>query len=308
MLQITHEGRKLIREALGSSLYRPCTKVTLPVLKALAPKRRKLTKQQYDRLLDLAADVLRAGTFSKFEFEGPCRNGLRRHLVTEGWRFGEAERLADEIVGKGLNIIGAVRPSPWEAQLDYTYEGLISRDHCKNCNGKIPEDRFGGTLPKYCCDECGNAFRLRMRKLSHDKMSQAERWIALAAKSEKTRRERSGDCESCGKFFTAAIAGRRFCSLECSWEGARIVKDRACAHCERVFRPRQQTKAGKFCSSECLAASWDAARVEAECEGCGARFMRQKLSDVRRFCSVKCASRNRLSRQSGTRFQCEEIT
>lgn len=308
MLMITDEGRRLIRAALGSSLYRPSAKVTLPVFKTLASKRRKLAKQRYDRLLDLAVDVLRTGTFSKFEFEGPCRNGLRTHLVIGGWRFSEAERLADEIVGKALNIIGAVRPSPWEAQPDYTYEGLISREHCKNCNRKIPDDRYDGTPPKYCCDDCGNAFRLRMRKLSHDHMSQAERWIVLAAQSEKTRRERSGDCETCGKFFVATIAGRRFCSLPCSHAAKVVVSERPCAHCSTIFRPRQRTKGGKFCSIECVTASREAARVPAQCQGCGAEFMREKATDARRFCSVKCAARNRAPRQPTSRFQCEDVS
>lgn len=278
MLHITDEGRRLIREALGSSLYATKPKITLAGPKPIVHKP-KLPHQRQESLIEKMIAILRSSRFSKFEFEGPCRNGLRKALVGEGWWFHEAELAANEIVGKALSRIGAVRPSPWEAQFDYTYEGLIVREHCKECNRRIPDERIFGANTKYCCNECGDRFRERMQRLSHEQMTRAEWSAHRAAQSAKTLSERSFNCEGCGKLKLTRDRGRRFCSIECTV----VHPPKPCGHCGEMFKPKLATTT--FCSNKCRAAS-DVIIPVRPCDHCGSEFKPRKTTH--RFCSLEC--------------------
>jgi hypothetical protein len=333
MLMITPDSHLLFRTELGSSIYRQAAKVTLAGTAATIERPRKLGTAREKQILETIVDILKTGRNSKFEYQATARNGLRRTLVLEGWKFSDAERSANTLVDHGLERIGAVRPTFLQAQPDYTYEGLIVREHCRNCNRRIPEHRMLGGLTKYCCEECGNRFRDRIRYIDHERMTKAEYLASCVTRSAKTLEERSGVCVQCGTFFESKRRGAKFCSIECSIVPKHPVRD--CDGCRRPFKPKLATtrfcsnlcsarsrttslsdryskacqplrtcetcgtgfkprdRQNRFCCFECRVDSQRVERAETVCGHCSSVFRQKRPSEPRLFCSRSCAVRAR---------------
>ena len=108
-------------------------------------------------------------------------------------------------------------------------------------------------------------------------------------------------CEYCGKTFGCASYGAgRFCSPTCSnrfhGESQHVVF--VCAHCGKRKTVSKSKKPKKFCSRECLHASFSGEghpnwkeKVVCTCEQCGKQFDREPAYPKFRnhlFCSLDC--------------------
>jgi hypothetical protein len=108
-------------------------------------------------------------------------------------------------------------------------------------------------------------------------------------------------CEACGVTMTRRVSdvarntsGRFFCSEACRRRlGSKPVSitERACEQCGVIFRPRQRSVPGRFCSKACHDA-WQARNgINRNCEVCGISF---RLSpsvaalNAGRYCSRMC--------------------
>lgn len=141
-----------------------------PKLRHQAPRKR-LTKEKRRQLVDAMTAILREGESSKFEFEASCRHGLRTSLCLKGWSWGEADETAAAIVHRALNIIGAVRPTWYEGQPEWTQNdsgALIARTRCIRCRHRLEE-----TQAKFCSKLCAGAHHMALSSIREARGVQA---------------------------------------------------------------------------------------------------------------------------------------
>ena len=143
MLQVTEEGRRLIREALGywSDPHR-APRVPVTLARTKPPKKRKLGQTYRRKLIDQTAAILQKGEPSVFAFEGFMRHGLRAGLCLKGWSWKEADAIAADVLASAFNQIGAKRPTYQQGQPDWTHDGvlLIERERCVRCFARQPRE------------------------------------------------------------------------------------------------------------------------------------------------------------------------
>jgi hypothetical protein len=92
---------------------------------------------------------------SLLNFEGPCRHALRSRLCLEGWKWADADAVANDIVQTALIRVGAERPSWEEGQPEYSQTGagaLIERTFCVRCHAPLE-----GHQRKFCSSLCNAA-------------------------------------------------------------------------------------------------------------------------------------------------------
>lgn len=342
MLMITPEAMKMFRGALAAADRRAHRKWQEARDAKIKPP--KLSADRFESIVNRVVAILKERTFSKFEYEGPCRNGVRIALIDEGWRWAHADAEAQRIVSRGLDRIGAVRPSWREGQPEITYDGLIQRTRCLNCHGKIEDtlDGPGRHKEKFCCATCGQLHYARIARLSGETMSRAEWFARQAAKSARTAEERSRPCEHCGTAFTAkfsqsaycsnacvtasqrksyaprqclscgeAFVNRRtdakYCGRECAKSALNTIEPRDCQQCGTSFRPANGgSQPGKYCSRTCQGLAGRKARPERSCPACSSLFTVRYENDPQTYCSQPCA---KLGRQLGRLgIVCEAVT
>ena len=151
-----------------------------PTIKA-KPKQRRLNRNKRRQLVDAMMTVLREGEASKFEFEASCRHGLRTALCLKGWSWAEADDTAAAIVGAALRFIGAVRPTWYEGQPEWTQNGsgaLIARTRCVRCRHRLEE-----TQTKFCSTLCANAHHMALSSIWEAKGVRAYDIVVAGAKS-----------------------------------------------------------------------------------------------------------------------------
>lgn len=127
------------------------------------PPRKRLSKDKRRQLIDAMMAILRQGEASKFEFEASCRHGLRTALCLKGWSWSEADTTAAAIVERSLHFIGAVRPTWYEGQPEWTQNGsgaLIARTRCVRCRRRL-EDMH----TKFCSTLCANAHHMTLSSI-----------------------------------------------------------------------------------------------------------------------------------------------
>lgn len=170
---------------------------------------RKLNQARRKHLIDRAADILRKGEASKFQFEAACRYGFRSSFCLQGWSWTEADLVAAEIVAVALSMIGAERPTWKEGQPEWTQDGVlrVERDDCIRCHDPLPEGHF-----KFCSAECGNAHRQELARRTDMEASNARVYAYFTAWSTKQPEQ---PCEVCETKFKPNRPGRRFCSIRC---------------------------------------------------------------------------------------------
>lgn len=306
MLQVTEAGRRLIWAALHGEMTK---RAALPVSLAgpKPAKRRKLSRQRFEAILHRTLDLMKSWRTSKFEFEGPARYGIRRGLILQGgWRWHDADAAAAEITEKALSMMGAVRPTWDQGQPEIGDNSLTIRTRCVNegCGNVIPDDRLVPGRTKYCSDNCGQAARARWNRLHLERMSRVERLAEIQARSQA---KRAALCVRCDTHFLADKAGQIFCSVECQGLDRRTVEHKTCEQCGTLWRPRQVTKANRFCSAACLSDFRATLRRERVCEGCGSAFQVGPYNKGQRFCGRACAHEAaRLGRRPS--IVCQEIT
>lgn len=306
MLMITEEGRALIRQALGASLYQRNVPVTLagPKPVAVKDKGQKLTTARHDRMLQSAIVIMRQSTASAFEFEGAVRAGIRSQLCLEGWRWSHADAVAAGITDRALSRIGAVRPTFMQGQPTSDWGDLVERTRCVNCGERIPQERKQhGPRVRFCSDACG--------KSESGNRTWAEWLAAAASRKEAYRTLKTKECEQCGSDFVAIDGAQRFCTLTCKGAASRIRDERPCGTCGTSFLPKMNP-AGlqRFCSKPCaVTATWEkrrqtmacddlgrvqmVPREERSCVVCSTMFRPKRASDRKSTCSVACQYRLR---------------
>ncbi len=303
MLQITEEGRRLIRAALGIHERARKAPVTLPHV--TIQKRRKLNRDRHNRILRNVVAMMRTGTFSKFEFEGSCQNGIRAALCLESWPWREADKAASEIVAAALKQIGAVRPAWGEGQPDYTGYSEFDRQLCAHCGRLIMEDRlskYAGGRTRYCSATCGTYARRDRQGADYEKMSLVEFLAQQAVRSQRTLEKHSRDCEQCGTHFLTKTPGRKYCSRRCYSAAYSRQEVKTCPTCGEHFEGKRNRQ---FCSSACSGIARASSRVEKSCKACSALFMVRPSELTRAYCSQSCNPRGPRAVRPG--FQCEAV-
>lgn len=106
--------------------------------------------------------------------EGPLRHGIRSDLCLYGWRWADADRVADVVVQGALRRVRAVRPSWYEGQPEWAIQPgvLIERTRCIKCHKPLPEGHH-----KFCGKLCADAYGQRARLL-RDGTEDTVVWIA----------------------------------------------------------------------------------------------------------------------------------
>lgn len=310
MLAVTEKGLWLIRQALGTSrYYRPSPPVTLagPQRKPDKAKWPKLTEARRERITGSAVAILRSGTFSKFEFEGPVLAGIRHSLCLEGWPFPAAEDAARLIVDRALSILGAVRPTWHQGQPDYGHEVIMERTRCVHCLGKLPERRpafNGGQLQRFCSVSC--------RKAERNGRTVAEWQAQRASIKEQFAVFKTRECQHCREDFVSSESDQRYCSPACSHSARRKHALRECEACGKEFQPysridgRGQLTATTTCSIQCAGKLKRKPLAVSTCPVCSTVFTQKRPNRQSTFCSPPCSVAGRKRKQS--RFQCQEIT
>lgn len=311
MLMITPRSIVLFRGALAAADEAQRRKRVS--LAGAAVKPQKLNRQRFERLLDATIKIMKTRSWSKFEFEGACRSGIRAGLCLEGWRWPHADLQAVEIVETALNRIGAVRPRWDEGQPEYVIEGLVERTRCVHCARAIPEERTRPNV-KYCGGVCAKASIKQKQIRSGERLNMVEYLAAMSVKSNKTLQERSGNCEVCGTFFLSDQRDRRFCSQACKKVEQVRYPPRPCDICSAIYKPKM-ARAGITrtcsvgCGNELRRRTFAAIRLpprETACKTCATIFTSPRSLKPRNYCSAPCNPyASKAQRRS---ILCEEIT
>ncbi len=306
MLAITEAGRRLIWKALHAEVTK---RASLPVTLAgpKFSKRRKLSRQRFEAILHRTVELMKTWRTSTFEFEGPARYGIRRSLVLRGgWHWHDADACAAEIVEKALAIMGAVRPTWQQGQPEFGDNSLTIRTRCVNegCGKVISDERLIPGKTKYCSDNCGRAARARWNRYHVERMTSVERIAEIQARSLAAR---AAVCVRCETHFVANQIGQIYCSVECQRLDRRTVEHKTCEQCGMLWRPRQTTKANRFCSAACLSDFRKEMRGERTCESCGSSFAAGPYNRGQRDSGCACARQSAaMGRPSA--FACEQLT
>jgi len=110
---------------------------------------------------------------------------------------------------------------------------------------------------------------------------------------------RTGNCEHCGKLFTAKLKSKRFCSDSCAARSYTLknnpkqLTDKKCARCGRAYRG---TYTSVYCSKKCRE------KEPKECGYCGKSFEGHYNA---RYCSMKCKDAYKVRKHTGTTLICE---
>jgi hypothetical protein len=164
------------------------------------------------------ADVLRQYTASPFQFEAPCRHGLRSSLCLNGWPWEAADQEAHKLVQAALDMLGARRPSWQMGQPEWAQEGVRTNEpqHCHRCGKVLPEHNG---LRRYCSSVCLSAARIERESRDYKRAKHARQkaWAAAWSAKQPDRR-----CEHCGGKFKPKDPSKpdqRFCSQPCARRG-----------------------------------------------------------------------------------------
>lgn len=159
----------------------------------------RLNADRQRHILNAVTEILREGRPTYFAFEGPCRHGLRIRLISEGWRWANADSAAAEMVARALKMIGAVRPSWYQGQPRYVEDGYAPAIYvrCRRCHRPLSNamTEFGYQSPF-----CSNACRVATRR-NVDKKTREDYYRALRAAGEVKRLKRLTTCPNCGVKF-----------------------------------------------------------------------------------------------------------
>ncbi|MGV8831262.1 MAG: hypothetical protein ACOH2N_04730 [Devosia sp.] len=227
-------------------------------------------------------EVLRGWKYSPFQFEAPCRHGLRQAMCLAGHQWANSEFVAESIVAEALRSINAHRPSWREGQRDI----VDAVECCVQCGAGLDDAQMAHG-DRFCSGECAKA-RLTAMNGAWSKQTTAtalaaQKIVAIAAKPKRS-------CDVCGDIFRPRGHGAddaRYCSPKCRGEASRIHGERECECCKKVFMP-SHTNGQRFCSIGCKeqARKDSPASYSKCCRVCEKPFMARTASAE--FCSKSC--------------------
>lgn len=193
-----------------------------PAPVSLAPIRpaasRKLPRHRHEAIVDLLARMMREAEPTPFAIEAPARAAIRARLCMSGWRWGQADTAAADVVQAALNRVGAHRPTWKQGQPEHTQEAVlpILRECCARCGKPLPEESHG--LTRYCGAVCANAARVARREREDKETARVKREIYDAAWTE---RQTPRTCKMCGISFRPKHRKAMYCSPACGDDARR---------------------------------------------------------------------------------------
>jgi hypothetical protein len=185
-------------------------------------------RAELERLARLAATVLDSGR--PFALEGWCRHILRVRFIHDGEPWAVADRLAETVVRRALDIIGARRPSWYEGQPEFTRTRGSGRLYCQNPECGKPIERVSTQNHlAYCSEAC----RLEAKTRRHYSEHRTDRVASAQARRDRRRAQaKPRVCARCGNTFQPLdVTGQprqRFCGRFC---GRRFASPGVIAAC-----------------------------------------------------------------------------
>ncbi len=256
---------KTTRRLLASFSAKPTGRA--PYLAAKKESRiiARLEHHRRDAMIQATIEILDGWHASKFQFEGPCRHGLRAGLCLDGESWAVADKIAAEVISEALHVLGAARPSWQEGQQEWTQDGYAPQErwHCKHCGKPLTlhDEPQSGNVRQFCDEFCRNHHRIKLISSLKRSVGRAEVAATLAALAK--RRNENSDiahtifCEACGKPFMSGRRvkgepmkmGKRFCSKKCANSRALRYPEQTCLQCRKTFTPARKNQ--NFCSRYC---------------------------------------------------------
>ncbi|MET0942003.1 MAG: hypothetical protein ABWY13_11635 [Mesorhizobium sp.] len=143
-------------------------------------------------LVNAALNILKDWRSSPFEFEGAVRHGIRSALGLERWSWRDADRVAAQTIEAAFFQLKVERPTWHQGQPGWTEEGFspVGYTRCIQCGKPLPESR-GDYGRKYCSSFCHDAHYKHGAGKWGETTDRAIYLAFMAAKTEKTRRERT---------------------------------------------------------------------------------------------------------------------
>ena len=145
-------------------------------------RRGRLGKQRADALVNELVAVIKlafeaGATGSLFGLEGPLRHAIRGDLCLQGWRWKDANIMAEDVLAEAFRRARAVRPTWAEGQPEWVISAgdLIERTRCVRCHKPLPEGHH-----KFCSQPCAKSHsaKLALRREATD-----DRAVTLAIRS-----------------------------------------------------------------------------------------------------------------------------
>jgi hypothetical protein len=284
-------------------------------------KRKRNDGKADTAIIARAMQILDRGHFSRFEYEGALRHGLRSVFCLDGMTWPAADTRAAAIIAKALRQLGISRPNWLEGQPEWTQDGFTPTTFyfCQRCGSPLSSE--GQETQKYCSHLCRQAAHAELhRRLMRD-FGEAETLAIMAARGEQrmnsTKLSHIHACEGCGTPFTRSWrpGAARFCSNKCSGSRKYKLPVRPCGHCQQQFTPARAN--AKWCSPSCKGAAMKAYMQaynrahsppppERPCAVCSRPFCPARSDAL--FCSHACNSKAYRQRQRGNGargFHCE---
>lgn len=251
------------------------------------PSRHLVTGSRRQQIVAQVKEMLDAWHLSKFEFEAPCRHGLRAGFCLEGHSWARSDIEAERLVAEGLQAINAQRPDWEEGQRQFTE----SPDRCAWCSGPLDDERRTRGQ-RYCCRDCAASalvhFDRKSNRYAGEFIRSAQR---LVAREDSAPR----NCAHCGATFKSDRADAVFCSPRCvsrHQKGDALLTSRACPECQVLFHPqnRDQVHCSHACDGRARARQVrESLQYETRtCQCCGDGFTPTTPENV--YCSPRCAS------------------
>lgn len=130
-------------------------------------RRARMGEARYRALILNLAGVIRLAfqeraVASPLGLEGPFRAAIRSDLCLQLWAWRQADAFAQEALEDAFRLVGAVRPSWYEGQREWTVEAgtLIERTRCARCHKPLPEGHH-----KFCSRLCSTSHASRLSRL-----------------------------------------------------------------------------------------------------------------------------------------------
>jgi hypothetical protein len=173
-------------------------------------------REVFEHLVNLTVRALDQGRPTRFAFQGCCHQILRVRFILNGQTWVAADRLAEAIVRRALDMIGARRPSWAEAQDTFTRIRGTGRLFCANEDCGRPIERESFQVMGYCSEPCRKRAKHRRAYAEH----QADRRASAQARRDRRRAQAEPrTCQRCGVVFQPLdVRGQppqRYCGREC---------------------------------------------------------------------------------------------
>lgn len=251
-------------------------------------KRKKAKRERLHRepIVRETARLLDSGKPTKWRWFGEALHGLRAGMCLKGMAWAAADKRANEIVTLARHRIGLQYPSWWEAQREPE-----EREYwfCEACGGRLEPEQAG---KPWCSEECQATVKARreVRRKHGDNYAhrRAVRILLTNGAVPSQPAERMRRCHHCSEPFTTLKTRARFCSRACARKGRRYYTE--CLVCGATFwRHAEALTCSPACRLEARRRSRRISRKEKPCAHCGAMF---KPRDFGRalYCSKRCNS------------------